>query len=365
MYPALAVAEALQHQTADVQLTFVGTVGGFERPLVEKSGVTFVSHDEVQAGPIHGVNPIRMLTSGAKLIVGTMQAFGLLRRHKPQVILSTGGWVSLPVALAGRLLGIPMLIFLPDIEPGLTIKTLRLFAKKVALTVSESAQYFREGQTVVTGYPLRRSMLQAAEDTHNRESAQFQQALDHFGLDTSRKTLLVFGGSRGARAINIGVVEILPQLLEAGIQIIHVTGTLDAERTREQVAAHGNLPQSAHYHAYEYLHDDMALSMAVADLVVCRAGASTLAEFPLFGLPPILIPLAYSWRYQQINADYLAKRGAAIHLPEEEMPLRLFDTIHTLLQSDAQLDSMRAQARSLARPDGAMNVAQALRQLTG
>lgn len=336
---------------------------GFERPLIEQSTIPFVAHDEVQAGPLHGVNPVKMVTSLAKLSIGTLQAFRLLRRHRPQVILSTGGWVSLPVALASRVLGIPMLIFLPDIEPGLTIKYLRFLARKVALTVAESAQYFREGQTVVTGYPLRKAMLEAAEQTANRESPNFMAALAHFGLESGCKTVLVFGGSRGARAINIAVIEILPQLLAAGYQIIHVTGTLDADRTREQVDALGELPFAEHYHPYAYLHEDMALSMAVADVVVCRAGASTLAEFPLFGLPSILIPLAYSWRYQQVNADYLAERGAAIHLMEEHMTGQLFDTIQSVLQDEQRLSDMREAARALARPDGAMNVARELNQL--
>lgn len=340
-----------------VTLTFAGNVGGFERPLIAQSGVEFAAYDEVQAGPIHGVNPLRMASSFVKLTIGTGQAFQVLGKHKPQAILSTGGWVSLPIALAAWVRRIPMLIFLPDIEPGLTIKTLRLFAKRVALTVPESAQYFRDGQTVVTGYPLRQSMLDAA-GVDGRAAA-----IRHFDLDPARKTLLVFGGSRGARAINIGVVNILPQLLDAEIQVIHVTGTLDAERTAEQVKSLGI--SSDLYRPFDYLHDDMARSMAAADLVVCRAGASTLAEFPLFGLPSILIPLAYSWRYQQVNADYLAERGAAIHLPEEQMDSHLLPTILDVLGDSTRLDTMRESASALATPDGALNVARELARLAG
>ena len=132
MYPALAVAEAMTAHYPDLKLFFVGTVGGFERPLLREAGVQFAAHDEVQAGPIHGVNPLRVLVSGVKLVIGTIQAFGLLRRHKPQVILSTGGWVGLPVALAAWVRRIPLLIFLPDIEPGITIKALRPFARREA-----------------------------------------------------------------------------------------------------------------------------------------------------------------------------------------------------------------------------------------
>ena len=357
VYPALAVVEVLQDEHPDFPINFVGTVGGFERPLVEKSGVNFNTYDEVQAGPIHGVNPIRMASSLFKLGMGAIKSFGLLRRHKPDVILSTGGWVSLPVALVSWILRIPMVIFLPDIEPGLTIKVLRLLARKVAITVPESERYFRQGQTVVTGYALRKEMLLQAQNFDH------EQAIAHFGLDSSKKTVLVFGGSRGARAINIGFINILPDLLGEGVQVLHITGTLDAERCVQQVDSLGNVPTLDHYHAYAYLHEDMAMAMGVADVVVCRAGASTLAEFPLFGLPAILIPLAYSWRYQQINADYLAEKGMAIHLDENDMNEKLLDHLQAVLHTPDKLDTMRERAFALARSDGAKNIADLLIQL--
>ncbi len=358
MYPALATAEAMVKQVPDAELIFVGTVGGFERSLVEQSGVPFAAHHEVQAGPVHGVNPLRMLVSGAKLLVGTVQAFGLLGRHRPQAILSTGGWVSFPVALAARLRRVPLLIFLPDVEPGLTIRVLRRFATEIALNVAESAAYFPGSRTVVTGYPLRAAMTDLARP-ENREQAR-QQARQHFELDPSRPVLLVFGGSLGARAVNRGFVDVLGDILADGVQVIHLTGRLDWERVQAQA---GSLADHADYHAFPYLHEDMALAFAAADLAICRAGASILAEFPLFGLPSILIPLAYSWRYQQVNADYLAERGAAIHLDEAQMADRLLPLVRELLGDSKRLDAMRDQARRLACADGAANVAQTLTRL--
>ncbi len=333
------------------ELVFVGNVDGFERPLVALSGVPFAHQAEVQAGPLHGVNPIQAIKSLYKLGVGTVMAFRLLRRRKPQAILSTGGWVSVPVAVAARLLGVPMLIYLPDIEPGLTIKVLRLFAQKVAVTVAESQRYFRAGQTVVTGYPLRGAIF-----TATRPAGQA-----HFGLDADRKTLLVFGGSRGARAINILIGDHLAALLEAGVQVIHITGTLDWERTQAQI---GDLATHPDYHGFAYLHDEMALAFAASDLVVARAGASVLGEFPVFELPSVLIPLAYSWRYQQVNADYLAERGAAVHLDEAAAAAELLPLLKALLiQNPPRLLAMRSCAAALVQPDGAANVARVLAQL--
>ena len=251
--------------------------------------------------------------------------------------------MSLPVALAAWGMRIPLVIFLPDIEPGLTIKVLRRFAKRVAITVPESARHFREGQTVVTGYPLRQSVRAATRE----------QGTAHFGLNPERKTVLVFGGSRGSRAINIA------QVLAAGFQVIHLTGTLDWERAQAQV---GELKGHEHYHAYAYC-DEIGLAFAAADLVVCRAGASILGEFPYFRLPSILIPLAYSWRYQQVNADYLVGRGAAVHLPEDQLAQTLWPAIHDLLADPERLAQMGSKAAQLAQRDGAENLARILVEL--
>lgn len=369
MYPALAVAEAMTARYPELELFFVGTVGGFERPLLREANVQFAAHDEVQAGPVHGVNPLRALVSGVKLVVGTAQAVGLLRRYKPQVILSTGGWVGLPVALAAWMRRIPLLIFLPDIEPGLTIKALRPFARRVALTVDQSAAFFKPEKTVVTGYALRQSMLDVAARVNRDGETARQEARTHFGLDPLRRTLLVFGGSRGARAINMALIDQLPQLLAMGLQVLHITGTLDWERAQMQVKTLTGIPNGVpnheHYHAHPYLHEDMGLALAAADLVICRAGASVLGEFPLFGLPSILIPLAYSWHYQQVNADYLAGRGAALHLPEEHMSADLVAAVGSILDDPRRLAQMRDSARALARPDGALNVGRELAQLAG
>ena len=344
------MSEQLANRFPEVQLAFVGAVDGFERPLIEHSGKLFRSYDQVQAGPVHGVNPLRLASSLVKLAIGTVQAFRLLGARKPQVILSTGGWVGFPVSLAAWLRRVPVVIYLPDIEPGLTIKGLRWFANRIALTVAESEKFFPKQQTVVTGYPLRTEIMSATRDA----------AINHFGLDPARKVLLVFGGSRGARAINIAVGDILGDLLADGIQVIHVTGTLDWERSQAQA---GVLSDHEDYHAYAYLHDDMGLAFAAADLAVCRAGASILGEFPYFALPSILVPLAYSWRYQQVNADYLAERGAALHMNEADIDTELLPALRSLLNDEARLNAMAEAAATLAMGNGAEKLAALLAQL--
>lgn len=347
----MATAQALLQDDEDApNLYFIGAVGGMERKLVAESGLAFDSYLEVLAGPVHGVNPVRILFSLLKLSLGSAQALVNQARIRPNVILLTGGWANLPVALSARLLRIPTVIYLPDIEPGLTIKALQPFAQKVAITVAPSARFFPRAKSVVTGYPLLDSRL----------SADKAQGLKHFGLDPDRRTLLAFGGSRGARNINVALGQHLQRLLDNGIQVIHITGELDWKRSQRQIGALADHP---HYHAFAYLHEEMGLAFAAADLALCRAGASALAELPLFGLPAILVPYPYAWRYQKVNADYLAERGAAVRLNDEDMSEKLYRTVSELILDDARLNEMRAKSKALANPNGARRLAELLRQI--
>lgn len=363
VYPALAAAEALLQLRPNAELSFVGSAGGFERPLIQDAGLAFHSYDEVRAGPLHGVRPWTAAVSAAQLTAGTAQAVGLLRRHRPDALLLTGGWVGLPAALAARALKTPALIYLPDIEPGLAIKRLAPLVRRVAVTVPDSSAYFPAGKTVVTGYPIRAAMRSAT-----RAAGQA-----HFKLDARRPTLLVFGGSRGARTINQAVLAAAPELIATGAQIIHVTGTLDWDAVSGQHAAIAaeNPLVAAHYHLFPYLHADMGLAMAAADLALCRSGASTLGELPWFGLPAILVPYPYAWRYQKTNADWLAGRGAGVVMRDEDMARELLPALRALLGEPARLAAMRASAQALAQPegansaDGAYNLAQELLRLAG
>lgn len=352
VYPALVAAAALRQRAPDaVDLVFVGTVGGVERPLVEQSTIPFKAYHEVMAGPVHGVNPLRAISSLLKFIVGVVQSLWLVLRYRPKAMLLTGGWANVPLAVAAWLLRTPVMVYLPDIEPGLTINVLKRFARKVAITVPDSEVYFRPGQTVVTGYPLRESVLNATREV----------GIAYFNLDPDRKTICVMGGSSGSRNINIALVDILPDLLAEGVQVIHITGKLDWPRVQEQVKS---LDTDGRYHVFPYIHE-MGLVLAAADIVVCRSGASTLGEIPYFGLAAILVPYPYAWRYQKVNADYLADRGAAIHMADERMTDDLLPALRQLLHNPAELAQYQAHAKSLSRDDGAVQLAQELMKLAG
>ena len=258
------------------------------------------------------------------------------------MMLFTGGYVAIPMALAGR--SVKTLLYVPDIEPGLALKTLGRFSDKIAITTVESEHWFKDKEKMtVTGYPLREELKK-----WTRAEAQ-----DYFKLDPSVPTILFMGGSSGARSINQAVVSILDQLLQ-NYQVIHLTGLLDWEKVQEATQNAGD-----RYHAFPYLHE-MGAALAAADLAVSRAGASTLGEYPFFGLPAILVPYPYAWRYQKVNADCLVEREAAVLLRDEDLQSQLLSTIKEVLSDPQQLARMSRNMRSLSRPLAAERIAELL-----
>jgi UDP-N-acetylglucosamine--N-acetylmuramyl-(pentapeptide) pyrophosphoryl-undecaprenol N-acetylglucosamine transferase len=274
----------------------------------------------------------------------------ILREFKPDVLMFTGGYVAFPMALAGW--RIPSLLYVPDIEPGMALKAIARFADCITVTGEESRQYFnKRKKIVVTGYPVRADLAK-----WSRSSGQ--KAL---GLAPGLPTLLIFGGSKGAHSINIAVLEHLPALLGQA-QIVHISGELDwqsVESARKSLTT----DQANRYHIYPYLHEEMGAALASADLVVSRSGASALGEYPLFGLPAILVPYPYAWRYQKVNADHLANQGAAVILEDARLKDELFPVVTTLLESPKKREAMSQSLRALAHPQAAQDIASQLIEL--
>ena len=322
---------------------YVGMSGGVEQELTSRAGIPFRA---VESGQLRGMAPRVFARNLVKMARGASQAADIVAEFAPEVVFVTGGFVAGPVVWAAWRAGIPILIYLPDMEPGLAIQQLSRFAARVAVSFPEVAHHF-PGKAVVTGYPVRQPFLEAAE----RPQAARQQ----LGLSQDRPVLLVFGGSRGARSINQALAAVLQPLLER-CQVVHISGTLDWPQVEDRARA---LPAElrANYHAFPYLHEEMAFALATADLVVARAGASTLGEFPAFGLPSILVPYPHSGQHQEANADYLTSRGAARKVQDEELSARLLPTVLNLLEDRAALEAMSVAASALAYPNAAADIA--------
>ncbi len=355
VYPALAVVKALAAEAGKAahSLLYVGSAAGLERGIVQAAGLDF--RPISVAGGLRGVSPLAALHAIGGLARGLAQALGIVQEFRPDAILATGGYVCAPVVVAGWLRGVPALVYLPDMAPGWTIRFLTPFARRVAVSFPESARFFPASKAVVTGYPVRPEIVTADRAAARR----------HFGFGNSEKVLLVFGGSRGAHSLNLAVGQALDSLLRLA-QVIHVTGEQDlmALETRRV-----DLPAElrGRYHPYAYLHEEMPLALAAADLAVSRAGASTLGEFPAVGLPAVLVPYAPSsggHRDQERNADYLVHHGAAVRLDEAALARgMLYTTVSRLLTEERILGEMREQARALAQPGAAYRLAEELLRL--
>ncbi len=326
-------------------MLWVGSLGGMAADLVNRVGVPFKA---IPAAGIHGVN-LRMLPGNlVQLVRGFLAARKVLADFRPHVLFFTGGYVAVPVALAGH--RVPTVVYVPDIEPGLALKLVSRFADRIALTLEASRSFFPQpDRAAVTGYPTRPALA----------SWDAARGRAFFELDPALPTLLVFGGSKGARSINQALLPALPDLL-ADIQVLHISGQLDwpLVQSAQQTLASDH---AARYRAFPYLHEEMGAALAAADLAVSRAGASVLGELPLFGLPAVLVPYPYAWRYQQVNAKALADRGAAVILADADLPGELVNIVRDLLWDQPRLQAMQSAMHALARPQAAKDIAGLIR----
>jgi UDP-N-acetylglucosamine:LPS N-acetylglucosamine transferase len=335
-----------------LDVLWVGSDGGMEVDLVKRAKVPFRA---ISAAGVHGVGLRALPGNLLRLARGYHQSRMILRQYRPEVLFFTGGYLAVPMALAGRRM--PSVLYTPDIEPGMALKTLARLAGRIAVTADASLKYYpsRPG-VVVTGYPTRPELKSWNPD----------DARHAMGLQPGLPTLLVYGGSKGARSINRALQAALPDLLSE-MQVVHISGNLDwPEIEAARAGLGGRLAEPAwvdRYHAFPYLHTEMGAAFTVADLVVARAGASALGEFPLFGLPAILVPYPYAWRYQQVNAKYLVQKGAACLLADEDLTHQLLPVVRDLMRDPDRREKMRTAMSSLAQPDAAESIAHLLLDL--
>ncbi len=329
-----------------------------EEGLVGRAAIPFRG---VATGKLRGADPIKGVKSAAALAQGVRQSSALIGEFAPDVCFVTGGYVCAPVVAACSMKRIPIIIYLPDMTPGWTIQWMSKVAQRVAVSFPEVAPWFGglapKGKAVVTGYPVRDELVKLSADRPGARR-MLAQALERPTL-TERDVplVLVWGGSQGARVINEAVWGALAQLLPQA-HVLHVVGTRDWPIYTEQA---GRLAESAgelftsRYHPVAYLHDEMMMALAAADLSVARAGASTLGEFPVAHLPSVLVPLVGV--NQTANADLLAGKGGAIIIAEETLQQELPGALQMLLQDPARRLAMEDALRTLARPNAALAIA--------
>lgn len=346
MYPALAVAGEFGSRT---DMLWVGRVDGIEERLVTRAGI---SYRGIPAAGLHGVGLRALPGNLLELVRGTLAARELLKAFDPDVLFFTGGYVGGPVALAGWRR--PTVTYVPDIEPALAQRLVGRLADRICVTTEDSRRCYPDRSKLrITGYPTR-------FDNWDLEPAAARRQLN---LSDDIPVVLVVGGSLGARSINEAIWSSLEALLDR-CQLLHITG----ERDWPQVAAESESLTPFHgarYHPSPYLHEQMGTALAASDLVVSRAGASVLGEYPLFALPSVLVPYPHAWRYQRTNASYLVGRGAAVAIDDEEVGERLAGTVLDLLEDEERRNRMGAAAAVLAKPGAVAAIASEIRSVAG
>lgn len=322
IYPALTVAERLSEDGHEV--AFIGTDRGPEARLVPEAGLTFHT---LPARGFDRSRPLSLLLALAIAFLSTLRALTMVRRFRADVVVGFGGYVSLPVGLAAALLRVPLVLHEQNSVPGMANRALSRFATAVATTYPASAQRMRPGTRVVqTGNPVRRAILEADRQQGRRSLAVPEDA----------RMVLVFGGSRGARHLNEASVDMAAELVaRQDVYVLHIAGETEVESVRSRLAGSKDVVPADRYRVVAYV-DEMGGALAAADVVIARAGATSIAEITAVGRAAILVPYPYATEdHQTLNAKDVADAGGGVLVPDDALddgallpPLvRLLDTI--------------------------------------
>lgn len=348
IYPGLAIAEALAEHHPEVRVLFVGG-HGLEQDIVPQAGWPF---RHVAARPFPRRLTIRAPWSLLVTAAGALQSLALLRQYRPRVVLATGGYAAAPVGSAAAMLGIPLVVQEQNLFPGATNRLLARWAHTVSVPHETVVAHF-PGKAVVTGVPVRRAAL----------GGDRRRGLIRFGLPEGPLTVLALGGSQGAQSLNSAVVEMAALLGGGQVQIVHQTGKDHIEWVRRKI---DEARVSLRYVAVSYI-DEIADAYACADLMLCRAGAGTLAELTANGCVAILVPYPFAAEgHQEANARLLEAAGAAAVVLDRDLSgRRLADEVSALSTDRPRLAAMASASRRLGRPEAARSVAELVMAAAG
>ena len=344
MFPAIAVAQALSRKDPDATVLFAGRRAGLEAKTVASYGMRFAA---IPAAPLYTEQVWRNGKLPLVLGAAVWQSWRLIDRFKPDVVFGTGGYVSVPLIATAGLTKLPVVLQEQNLMPGRATRWLARFAKTVATAYPESSQYLR-ASTVVTGTPVR---------------AEFWRRKENF--PARPRTILVLGGSQGAHRVNQAVAAALPILLQRpDLAIAHQTGERDIEAMLSVKAA---LPGAvaARYEPFAFAND-LADRIRAADLVIGRAGASTLSEVSAIGLPMVLIPYPFAGGHQRLNVAPFESAGAAIVIPDDEADgNRLLQDVTSVIDDPVRYRKMVEAMRGLGRPYAAEEVVRLIEEAAG
>lgn len=337
IYPALAIAEGLKDKIPEINILYVGNKDGMEARIVPENGIEFRGISG--KGLPRKLSP-EIFKAGGSNLKALWEAKLVLKKFHPDLVVGTGGYVSWPVVFVAALFGIPTMLHEQNALAGVTNRVLGKLVKQILLTFEETAEYFSDKDKVhVVGLPVRKEIGRISR----RDGAA------KMGLDPSKKTLLVTGGSRGALNINRAMLEVAEKLqLNDDIQLVWATGTATYTQTIEELEKRQIKWQRRGWKIEDYIKD-IPEALACADLCVCRAGASTLAELSAAGKASILVPYPYAAEnHQEHNARAFSSKGAAILIKDKELTGEsLWEQIQTLLMNRFKFEEMGARAKEM------------------
>jgi UDP-N-acetylglucosamine--N-acetylmuramyl-(pentapeptide) pyrophosphoryl-undecaprenol N-acetylglucosamine transferase len=339
IYPALAVADSLRRRPNPPELGWIGGHRGLEDRIVREAGIPL---RRLALRSLRTVDrDVHLVLDPARLTLSVPQALALLARDRPAAIFTTGGYVAIPVLLAASILRIPVLLWEGNVVPGRSVRATGRLASAIAVTFAATCRALGGGTPCLeTGTPIRET-----------RGIDRLAARERLGIPPGGRVLLVFGGSQAVRRFNAAVAEALPRLVER-IHLIHVTGD---EGYGAALAARERLPEAdqGRYRPEPFLRDEMLTALAAADLVVGRAGSSTLAEVTALGLPMVVVPYPHAGGHQRANALRLVEAGAARLIDDAALDGPALLEAARILDDPAAHAAMSAASRGLGRPAAA------------
>lgn len=306
IYPALAIAEGIRNKYKDSEIIYVGSDNGLEKDLASREGFEFRS---IPVASLGGGLSLRMVKTCIQNLKGLSQSKKLLKSFSPDVVIGTGGYVCGPLMLAATKCGFPTILHEQNAVMGRTNSALSTKVDKICLTFNIMNSNFKAHEkTIITGLPVRENILNASKD----------EGIKFFGLDGQKPVVLITGGSQGAQHINNASVEIIEKIIAAGAQVLHLTGPKLYKEVETQAKALG-IFNNPDYKIVSYLHE-MEMALGAADIIICRAGASFLAEVMAVGRCSILVPYPYAvGDHQKANAMSLVNRNAAKMILDKDL----------------------------------------------
>lgn len=343
LFPAIAIADEIRKLQPGAEILFIGTKNKIEARVVPQKGYNFQT---IWISGFQRSLQIQNLLFPIKVIVAMFQSLNILRKYRPDLVIGTGGYVSGPILFVASILGIKTAMHESNSYPGAVTRWLAKRVEKIFLTFEETKHYLATDMNVeVVGNPTRDVL-----DTVNRI-----EAIKYFELDENIKTLLVFGGSLGSASINSAILKIIEKLITQNIQIIWQTGERDYERI-EKGLAKIKVNTSIGILLVKFI-DRMEYAYNAADVVLCRAGATTIAELTRIGKPAILVPYPYATAdHQTMNAKTLVNAGAALMLTDKEINDKLENTVLHLINNDDIRKTMSERSKKLGQPQAALNI---------